>query len=131
MWAKAILPAVLGAVILGGCGAAPGGLSAGRTLSKNRAESEFDEAVALVGELKYQQALARFERLEPAFLTAGETAKAAECIFWRGYCLEKLSRNDQAAGAYRIVIEQYSAAPGARQAARRLAWLEARRGGGK
>jgi len=107
-------------------------------------DAGFDEAVALAAEGRYDAAAERFTRLarmyeyQPPGQAAPDTAggtdardlrrgRAAEAVFWLGYCREKQGLLDDAAALYRRVIDAYGDAPAARQARLRLGHLAAGR----
>ena len=66
-------------------------------------------------------------RLAAGYEGAQERARAAECVFWLGYCHEKLNRTEEALGEYRRVSSRCAGTAAARQAGERAARLE--RGG--
>ena len=134
MWAKANLLAALAATAIGGCRALPhehrGARSSPATTRASRPSvAELSRAIALTSELQYRQALAEFARLETGFMAEGRPARAAECLFWRGYCREKLSETSEAARIYRRLIRRHAKTPASAQAARRLTWMTARQAG--
>ena len=85
-----------------------------------QAIAEFDEAVAMVARLEYAPAAAKFQALLPVFQRAGDADRAAESLFWIGYCYEKLDQAGLAAQFYRQVLQDYPRTPAASQAAARL-----------
>jgi TolA-binding protein len=93
-----------------------------RTL-REEAQKNFDQAVALVAQLRYDEAADKLSPLPEAFDAAGDPARAAEALFWLGYCHEKQGRTDRAASLYQNVIRSFPATPAARQAADRLSRL--------
>jgi len=88
-------------------------------------EELFEEAMALVGELKYDKAAGRFAPLEDPFAASGRLERAAQCLFWEGYCNEKLGRLSRAAEMYRQVLDRYADTRAAATTRRRLAQLAA------
>ena len=94
-------------------------------------EDEFQAAMALAAELRYEAAAEKFAALAEVY--EGESpvnrSRAAECTFWLGYCREKLDAANEAMTAYRRVLERYPDLPAARQAERRLRALEDAVGG--
>lgn len=86
---------------------------------------EFNAAVALVAEQRYQEAAANFNGIFQAFEAGGDEDGAAESMFWIGFCQEKQQRGDQARDLYKRLISKYPETPAARQAAERLARLPA------
>ena len=140
MWARAnILAGALAvAVLLGGCAAvgvstySASSSAEMRSLRKaplmtiDHADAEFHRAVALIGELRYQEAISTLAVQEGVAVSTNRIARAAECAFWHGYCREKLGDPRQAEDIYRALIDTYPRTPAAAQAARRLTALEAR-----
>jgi len=138
MWARwTILRAVLVALaaaaggLLAGCGAvahmpAPTGdrengrRPPARAVASDALTAAFDRAVALIDELHFAEALARLEQLEPVVVGTGDLELAAACMFWKGFCQEKLSRPAQAALSYRRVLESYPQTRVAEPARKRL-----------
>ena len=127
MWAKAnaaILAGLLAATGLAGCGAGARFAPALTTRAvPSRTQEQFAEALALLADLRYRAALAKLPALAEEFAAAGDLAKAGECLFWQGYCFEKLSEPAKARQAYQRVRLRYSETPAAAQAARRLRGL--------
>ena len=88
----------------------------------------FDEAVADVANLKYDQAGKKFASLLQVFENAGDKQRASETMFWMGYCYEKTSRKEQAVVFYEQLIRKYPKNPASLQAQDRLAVLQAKTG---
>ena len=86
-------------------------------------EAAFEQAMGLIDELRFARALAKLTQLEPTVAAAGRVELAAECVFWRGFCQEKLSRPAEAAALYRRVLEDYAETRVSAPARRRLASL--------
>lgn len=130
--AGVVLGLVLAAMAAGGCAAANALPGARLTSDMAGAEREFEAAMALVANLRYEEASLAFAPLVERFESA-ETAdrpRAAESTFWLGYCHEKLGAGAKAATSYRRVLERYPDLPAARQAEQRLRALEDALGGG-
>ena len=89
-----------------------------------RARPNYDAAVALTAERKYGDAAAKFVQLLPIFETEENHPRAADTLFWLGYCSEKLSRSNEARQYYRRVLKEYPQTPAARTAELRLSLLE-------
>lgn len=87
------------------------------------AHKDLDEAIALVAQLRYDEAADRLSPLVETFDAADDPARAAEAMFWLAYCHEKQGRTDRAATLYESVIRSYPGTPAARQAADRLSRL--------
>ena len=85
---------------------------------------ELDTAVRMIADRQYEAAGGKLEPLEPQFLVQGDRARAAEALFWYGYCREKLNRPDEARLAYERVGKEYGDQPSARHARRRLDQLK-------
>ena len=91
-----------------------------------QADADFDSALALVAELRYDRAAEQFSALAPAFDAAGKRSRAAESLFWMAYCYEKEGRADLAVEGYGRVSREYPNTPAAQQAADRAARLKDR-----
>ena len=140
MWARAniLAGALAAAVLLGGCAMArmtsdynsrvamAERRPAAPLMTIDHADAEFHRAVALIGELHYQEAISTLAVQEGVSVSTNRIARAAECAFWHGYCREKLDDLRQAADIYRALIDAYPRTPAAAQATRRLAALKAR-----
>lgn len=129
MWVKASILVVAGAVLLAGCGAPGMALSTDKRVetmgvSIHLAEG-FDGAIGLIDELRFGEALTRLTELEPLVAGTGDVELAAACLFWQGFCQEKLSRLAPAVQLYRRVLEAYPQTRVAGPARRRLTSLEA------
>ena len=81
---------------------------------------DFDEAVALVGDLKYVEAEKKFRQLAAWSDASGDAGRAAECVFWIGFCLEKQRRLPEARVQYDKAMREYPGTVAARMAAERL-----------
>lgn len=98
----------------------------------------FDEAVALVADLQYKQAADKFHSVVNPLDEAGDRRRAAEAVFWFGYCREKLADReigvmnqrylDSAAKLYKRLIEYYPKTVAAARATERLAALKGETG---
>ena len=82
-----------------------------------------DEGVSLATELKYDEAAGKFEDALLRFEAAGAPQRAAEAMFWLGFCHEKRGRTEEARQVYRRLMGKYGRTPAARQASRRLGRL--------
>jgi len=115
-----LLPAALA---LAGCSAAYRPERLPLTATPAHTDKAIDEAMSLAMQLKYQEASDRFEAVFPRLHAAGDTAGAAEAMFWVGYCYEKQGRKTQAAEWYKRVVRAYLWEPAASEAAKRYARL--------
>jgi TolA-binding protein len=94
------------------------------TIDPARLEQEiYEQALLLVAEQRYEEALRRLAPLPHVFEKAEEWNRAANVFFWMGYCNEKQGRLTLAIDFYRHVTHLYAATPASRQAAERLAIL--------
>ena len=88
--------------------------------SVKQAESEFHRGQELVLAGQYEEALTAIFPQARVFERAEQPARAAEALFWTGYCHEKLGRWADAASFYRLVTAKYPDTPAARESAKRL-----------
>lgn len=98
----------------------------------------FDEALALVADLQYKQAADKFHSVVNPLDEAGDRRRAAEAVFWFGYCREKLADReigvmnqrylDSATKLYKRLIEYYPKTVAAARATARLAALKGKTG---
>lgn len=127
MWAKAtrliLLTCAAGASLAagGGCQADMEARIDPRLVRRARPElAEFNRAVEMVAELRYDDAARAFAAMIPRFEAAGDAEYAAEAIFWAGYCNEKLDMPAIATEYYQRVLRQYPRGRPADLAAARL-----------
>ena len=123
MLAKRIIPCLLAAAALTGCSHRTEFQPLVATAAQN--DQAFEEAVALVAQLNYPEALDKFEAVFPRLHVAGDTARAAEAMFWVAYCYEKQGQKAAALDWYKRVVRAYLWEPAASEAAKRLTRLEA------
>lgn len=83
-------------------------------------EAAFNEAVAVTAKANYAIAADEFRRLGRLFETAGEFRRAAECLFWLGYCYEKQHLPNDAEVFYRMILLKYPQTHASKEAAKRL-----------
>lgn len=114
---------LLAAAGIAGCRASYSPAELPQTLTPARNNQAFDEAMDLVMQLKYQEASDRFTTVFPRLHATGDTAGAAEAMFWVGYCHEKQGQKAQAANWYKRVVRAYLWEPAASEAYKRLARL--------
>ena len=96
-----------------------------RSSQKDPASRRFHEAVLDVSDGRYAAAERSFRALGEALGARGDARRAAEALFWAGYCQEKLGRADAATATYRQVLREYPEQPAAEQAQWRLKRLDA------
>jgi TolA-binding protein len=87
------------------------------------AEETFDEAMMLIAEQQYTEALRKLPPLVAAFEAAADRNRAARTTFWMAYCQEKSGKPAEATVLYERVTRAYPQTPAARLAAERLARL--------
>lgn len=120
-----VLTVVLGA---GGCVAAGGGSGGAvpRDVELKVAEAEFGKAQNLLGERQYREAGLKFLELAEEFRRLEDGLRAAEAVFWVGYCCEKQESWDDARRFYETVMREHVGTAAARQAEERLKRLPPR-----
>jgi len=91
------------------------------TAAENQAK--LNEAVALIAQLRYEEAAAKLTPLIQTFSDAGDEDRAAEATFWLAYCYEKQGQTEKAARIYRHVIKRYPETSATTQANQRLALM--------
>ena len=138
MWAKATILAAVGSAVLAGCSASelpahtegrddarqPAPATATQAGESEALRLAFEQAMGLIEELRFAEALTRLAALEPLVAGAGHLELPAACMFWKGFCQEKLARPHQAALCYRRVLDMYARTQVAEPARRRLAALD-------
>ena len=80
----------------------------------------FHDAVALVYQFRYYEAQRKFTAVLPQLRHAGDDQRAAETLFWLGYCAEKQGAAAQARTYYEQVVVEYPHARAASLARDRL-----------
>jgi tetratricopeptide (TPR) repeat protein len=80
----------------------------------------FDEAVAEIARLEYAAAADKLTRALPAYERMGDRARAAETLFWLGYCHEKEQLTEEARRCYGRLVAEYPGSRAAEQARLRL-----------
>jgi len=119
------------AALLAGCAARPPLRSvdwaAGEApaAASARDVDDLNRAVAAMLDEEYARAAVMLLELGPRFEALGDDRRAAECLFWLGFCREKQGRTSEAAEFYRRVLSEHPDQPAARQAADRLSLLAA------
>ncbi len=137
MWARAIILTVGVAMLLGGCGVpqmAPLAGHARETHVPDQASSAtgrllaaFEDSMDMVDEARFDQALVKLTEIEPLMIAVGDHQRAGLCLYWRGFCEEKLSRPAQAEALYRDVLSMYPDTVASNAARQRLDILNAPR----
>ncbi|HAU37279.1 MAG TPA: hypothetical protein DCX07_06130 [Phycisphaerales bacterium] len=133
MWADRTKTLWIVAALLAGCQAAPqlivppgdGTTEPARAIGPGQAEADFDEAVAMTARGEYDAALSPFRRALAGYDAFGPAQRAAECLFWLGFCHEKLQRRTEAEAHYRQLLTHYAAYRAARLAEARLLRMQA------
>ena len=124
MWARKVNYLVLlAATVLAGCQErAPWfDIQAANRVRVSKADVEaFNEAVALTESLRYEAAAGKFRQVFDSFSIAGDRQRAAESLFWLGFCREKQQRVAEAKAIYTRLTEEYSGTRAADEAAERL-----------
>jgi len=82
-----------------------------------------EEAVATIAQSHYAEAAAQLMSLSVRLQTQRDNRRAAESLFWLGYCYEKLGRTGEAAQAYGRVMREYPEQPASHQAEQRLSQM--------
>lgn len=141
-----LLLLVTAAALIGGCAqSAPGDRAVQPaevvppivSVAPADAVKTFDEGIALVADLEYEEAADRFSRVVNPLDEAGDKRRAAEAIFWFAYCREKLANIktgmkaeylDSATKLYERLIEYYPKSAAAARATKRLGALEDKAG---
>lgn len=88
-----------------------------------RNEADFDRAVELVAQLRYEEAAGEFLPLIKMFEEDSKDNRAAEAMFWLAYCSEKQDQKAKAARLYKELVRKYPGAPASRNASGRLSRL--------
>ena len=99
---------------------------AGNPMSVSVAAKILDQATAEVLSLRYTQAEMLLIPLPGVFVAGGDRVRAAESVFWLGYCCEQLGRTGQAESRYLDVLRDFPKSPAARMARVRLQLLPPR-----
>jgi hypothetical protein len=99
---------------------------ADKSVSVPSAVKILEQATAEVLALRYTQAEMLLIPLPGAFVAGGDRVRAADSIFWLGYCCEQLGRTDQAEMRYLDVLREFPRTPAARMARVRLQLLPPR-----
>lgn len=85
--------------------------------------TKFEQAKELMRLAQYKPAIDAFSDVLPRLMKTNDFDRAAETLFWLGFCHEKSGDAPAAQLFYRRTLAEYPAAPAANQAAQRLARL--------
>ena len=99
------------------------------TMPAGQAVRVFEDALALVTDLQYEQASAKFLSVVDPLDEAGDQRRASEAVFWLAYCREKLRYFDSASKLYQRLVEKYPKTVAAERGKQRLAALKGKGGG--
>ena len=114
----ALYAMLLAAVALAGC------MYANYTgWSLARGGADFDYALQLMADGKYEEAAGQLAPLAAEARAQGRPDLASKALFWQGYCSEKMGRTDDAVRLYDEVMKSYAGTAAARQAAERAGLL--------
>lgn len=125
-WFVCLLVILFAAAALGGCASYAPMNQARLTDVRIHRDADlkaFNEAVALTESLRYEEAAARFGQVFERLSNIGNRPKAAESLFWLGFCREKQGRLTEAGEIYRRVTQEYTSTTAAREAGERLSRL--------
>ena len=128
MWARTVIALATAAAALGGCAMERPLAGMARRLPPRATQGDvaaFDEAIALTVNFEYEAAAAKFQQVLPRFEFAGDARRAAESMFWLGFCRERQGRTAQARGLYKRVVTKYPRQQVAEKARQRLEGLPA------
>ncbi len=132
MWHRKIcLPVVLvAASALAGCAQySPWSNARPRPVVVSQADlATFNDAISLTESLHYEAAAGKFQQVFDSFTIAGDRKRAAEAMFWLGFCREKQHRSVEARAIYLRLADEYAGTRAAHQADQRLSRLS---GGGR
>jgi len=123
MWARLTPMLVAAAVGMAGCAAQMDMQTQPIARVSAIDAGELEELIGLIAEGRYEEASSQIPSLAARFESRQERPRAAESLFWLGYCYEKLDRPAEAAQIYGRVLKDYPQEPAARQAAQRLALI--------
>jgi len=107
---------------MGGCNAANSPLQYNNRSAKVATQADlatFNEAVALVESQRYEEAVGKFRQVSDRFEQTGDSQRAAESLFWIGFCREKQRRLDEARAIYLRLAREYAGTRAAEQARKR------------
>ena len=87
----------------------------------SQAVKEYDRALGLIAELRYEEAAEILQGVINPLDEAGDVRRASEGFFWLGYCREKQHMLDIARNLYARLIAVYPGTAAAQRAQQRLA----------
>ena len=110
------------ALVMGGCSAGYSPWQYNSKPAKVATQADlatFNEAVSLVESQRYEAAAGKFHQVFDNFALAGDRQRAAESLFWIGFCREKQRRLDEARSIYLRLAEEYAGTRAAEEANKR------------
>ena len=90
---------------------------------KSAGDARMKKAIAQVAQGASADAEQDFLSLSKDFERQGDSERAAECLFWAGFCQERQGSATKAADTYRRVLSRYGQTRAAYQASLRLGLL--------
>ena len=66
-----------------------------------------EEAVALAMNFEYAIATGKLLQVAPRFEAAGDKRRAADSLFWLGFCHQKQGKSAEARQVYTTVVQKY------------------------
>ncbi len=118
---------ILIAVVMGGCSStfSPRQYNSESLKVANQVDlATFNEAVAMVESQRYEEAAGKFRRVFDRFAASSDyRQRAAESLFWIGFCREKQRRLDEAKVIYVRLANEYVGTRAAGEGAKRLSRL--------
>ena len=109
MWVRfAIVAALTAAAALTGCNA-KGEYSRDELPPRatQRDVATLEEAVALAMNFEYAIATGKLLQVAPRFEAAGDKRRAADSLFWLGFCHQKQGKSAEARQVYTTVVQKY------------------------
>ena len=109
-------------VLMGGCSVANSPWQYNSRSLKVATQADlatFNEAVALVESQRYEEAVAKFRQVFDNFASSNDRQRAAESLFWIGFCREKQRRLDEARVIYLRLAKEYVGTRAAKEAYKR------------
>ena len=111
------------AVVMGGCSqmGSPWQYNSEPAKAATQADlATFNEAVSMVESQRYEEAAGKFRQVFDRFAaSADHRQRAAESLFWIGFCREKQRRLDEARAIYLRLAEEYAGTRAAEEANKR------------
>ena len=120
---RCLLLILVTSVVMGGCSRMNSPWQHNNESAKVATQADlatFNEAVLLVESQRYEEAAAKFRQVFDRFAaSADHRQRAAETLFWIGFCREKQRRLDEAREIYLRLAEEYSGTRAASEANKR------------